>query len=533
MAIFAHQIQLLPNNQQAHWFRQACGIKRFAWNWALREWERSYALRKPRCVGDFGDWVKVPERTEIVDDFGTAHTLVKPNGQALKKVFSAKIDSEWPWMRAVSSYAYQQVFADLDQAFKRFFKGLAKHPRRKKKGRCRESFYLANTCVEVSRRKITIAKLGTVTMRQALRFHGRIMSARVAEDAGRWMISIAVDMPEVTPVHSHPDKTVGVDVGVHCMAALSTGEMIQNPQALARHGKKLKRLQRQSARQYRAALKTQHGIAEKAIIPSGLRIVESKRAALTKKKVQRVHRDIRNLRANAQHQLTARITQQFGQIAIEDLNVKGMTASAKGTTDKPGKKVKQKAGLNKSILNVGFGEIRRQLDYKAKRTGATVIVINRWTPSSKTCSACGACQEKMPLSIRDWVCPECGAHHDRDVNAAKNILQAGLTQPPVEKVVKRIGKLHPTKKRKSAADTGGVPEIDGRGLDGSVTAVAVVVTSQDEASTQLAEGSLGDQTANSEGTPSLTSLHTRGDTRTRRSRGRVSSQVSFYFDSSS
>ena len=535
MAIFAHQIQLLPNNQQAHWFRQACGIRRFAWNWALREWERSYSLRKPSCTGDFGDRIKVPERTEIVDDFGSAHPLVKPNGQALKKVFSAKIDTEWPWMRAVSSYAYQQVFADMDQAFARFFKGLAKHPRRKKKGKSRESFYLANTSIKLKRRQITITKLGTLRMRQSLRFHGRIMSARVAEDAGRWIVSLAVDIPEVAPVHSHSDLSVGVDVGVHCMAALSTGEIIQNPKALAQHDKKLKRLQRQLSRQYRSAIKAQHGITANAAIPRGIRVTESKRSLVTKKKIQRAHREVRGLRANVQHQLTARLTQQFGTIAIEDLNVKGMTASAKGDAITPGRKVKQKAGLNRSILDIGFGEIRRQLDYKAKREGAKLIVINRWTPSSKTCSSCGAYQKEMPLSVRDWTCPECGAHHDRDVNAAKNILQAGLTQPlPVEKVVKRIGKLHPTKRRKSAVDTGGVPEIDGRGLDGSVAAVSVAATSQDEASTQPAKISLDDQTVNSGSTlPLIPLLHTQAAHRTRRLRGTVSNQVSFIFDSSS
>lgn len=173
----------------------------------------------------------------------------------------------------------------------------------------------------------------------------------------------------------------------------------------------------------------QHGIAKDAAIPRGVRVTESNRSKITKRKIQRVHRDMIGLRRNAQHQLTARLTQQFGKIAIEDLNIKRMTASAKGDTEKHGKNIKQKSGLNRSMLDVGFGEIKRQLDYKAKREGSSVIVINRWTPSSKTCSACGAVKEKVPLSVREWSCPSCGTHHDRDVNAAKNILQAGLTQP--------------------------------------------------------------------------------------------------------
>lgn len=527
MPIFAHKIQLLPNHRQAHWLRKACGVRRFAWNLALQEWERCYALRKPYGIGDFGDRVKVPERQALTDNYGTLCPLLKPNGQALKKAFSARIDQQWPWIREVSSYAYQQVFADIEQAFSRFFKGLAKHPRRKKKGRSRESFYLANTCVKVERRHITIAKLGKVRMRQSLRFHGKIMSARVAYDAGRWIVSLAVEMPDVTPIHPHREDAVGIDVGVHCMAALSTGEVIPNPKASEQYDKKLKRLQRRLSRQYRSALTVQHGIAKDAAIPRGVRVTESNRSKMTKRKIQRVHRDMIGLRRNAQHQLTARLTQQFGKIAIEDLNIKGMTASAKGDTEKHGKNVKQKSGLNRSILDVGFGEIKRQLDYKAKREGSSVIVINRWTPSSKTCSSCGAIQEKMPLSVRGWCCPSCGTHHDRDVNAAKNILQAGLTQPPpAEKAVKRIGGLHPTK-RKSAVNTGGTSEINGRGLNGSVITGSVTATSQDEASTQPAQPTgLSDQTASSGSALPLIPVCRQAQARPRRPK------LSFCFDSS-
>lgn len=122
--------------------------------------------------------------------------------------------------------------------------------------------------------------------------------------------------------------------------------------------------------------------------------------------------------------------QANGVIAIEDLNVRGMSASAKGTTEAPGQQVRQKAGLNQSILDASFGEIRRQLDYKCQWHGRRLLVADRFAPTSKTCSGCGAVQAEMPLQTRDWSCPACGAVHDRDVNAAVNVLRVATGGEP-------------------------------------------------------------------------------------------------------
>ena len=530
--IVAHKIQLMPNNRQAGYFRKACGVKRFAWNWALAEWERQFRARSPAIVDDYGG-VQGYEKRTPVDDFG--NVLPKTNGQALKKAFSALIDSQWPWIRETTSYAYQQVFAELEQAYQRFFKGLAERPQFKSRHKSRNSFYLANTCIALSPRHVKIQKLGTVRMRESLRFHGRIMSARVSKDGDRWLISIAVEMPDrEPPLHSQATVAVGVDLGVKTAAVFSTGEERIGEKAIARYQRRLQRYQRRLSRQLEAA-KVKAGIPKGKAIPRGTRLEFSKRMQGVKTRIQRVHRRIAGLRSNAQHQWSAELTKRFGIIAIEDLNVKGMTASSKGTVEQPGKRVKQKSGLNRGILDVGFGELRRQLDYKAKRTGSNVVVVDRWFPSSKTCSACGVVQESMPLKVREWTCPECGAHHDRDVNAAKNIKAVGLEMlktPLVEKEKKRTGALHPRRKLSSATaeNTAGSAEIDGRGLDGSATG-SPVPTSQDEASTQRAEVPLGDQTVSSGGSPPLIPvLHAQSGTRRRR--GSVSNQASFCFDSS-
>jgi len=447
--IVAHKIQLLPNNVQSSFFSQACGVARHTWNWAYREWERQSRNRNPIIIDNYGDVVGY-EKRKPVDDNGA---LIPPvSGLALKKEFLALIDDQWPWMRIVPSHIYHQPFADLQSAWNRCYNGLAEKPVKKHKGKAKDSFYLANTCLTIEGRHVKISKLGQVRMREDLRFSGKVMSARISRTAGQWSISVAIEVPDVVPVHNQPTVAVGVDMGVNTMAALSTGEMRANPKALSKNEKKLKRLQRKLSRQLEAA-KAKAGIPEEKPIPRGTRLEFSGRMQDTKLKIQRVHQRIDSIRSNAQHQLSAELTKRFGIVAIEDLNVKGMTASAKGDAETPGKRVAQKSGLNRGILDVGFGELRRQLDYKAKRTGSQLAVINRWFPSSKTCSACGVVQESMPLNIREWRCPSCGAQHDRDVNAAKNIKRIGVIQlqePPVDKVVTRVGKLNPGRKKASA-----------------------------------------------------------------------------------
>lgn len=478
--IVAHRIQLLPNNAHVTYFRKACGVARVAWNWALGEWERWGRSLRPPIVTDYGDYIceplekpkKVRRKGKIVviterivyrslkltDDYGLI--IPPPNGQSLKKEFSRMIDTEWPWMRETTSYAYQRVFPELEQAYKRFFKGLAERPVFKSKGNARDSFYLANTCIKVDGRHVTIQKLGKVRMRDELRFQGKIMSARVSRDADQWFISIAVEMPDVEPVHKTPAVAVGMDLGVAHMAALSTDEFRDSPPRLLDKSRQVKCLQRKLSRQMESA-KVKAGIPKNKPIPRGTRIKASRRMLETKRRIQRANQDITGIRSNAQHQLSAELAKRFGVIVVEDLKVKNMTASAKGDAAEPGKKVAQKSGLNRSILNVGFGEIIRQLDYKSKRTGAVLIAVNpRYT--SQTCAKCGMVAKENRLSQSVFVCQSCGHTANADTNAARNIKVLGIAKQAegiVAKEIKRTGKLNPRRKQNSvkAESTGDAP----------------------------------------------------------------------------
>jgi putative transposase len=201
---------------------------------------------------------------------------------------------------------------------------------------------------------------------------------------------------------------VGVDLGVKDFVALSDETKIANPRHLERKARNLARYQRHLAR-------CQKGSANRA---------------KARAKVARAHRKVRNARQDFLHKASTALVQGHDLIAIEDLNVSGMTRRPKPRPDGRGGYTRNGAaastGLAKSVLDVGMGEFRRQLEYKCERRGRMLLLIDRWHPSSKKCSTCGHLLEKLSLSTRHWTCPACGTRHDRDVNAPKNILAAGL-----------------------------------------------------------------------------------------------------------
>jgi putative transposase len=223
----------------------------------------------------------------------------------------------------------------------------------------------------------------------------------VSERAGRWFISFtcAVQRHDRPPVH--PDHLAGVDLGVKSLAVVATvgptgtvtTKTVANPKALSRYQRRLHRLQRRLSRQ-------QPG---------------SRRRATTKAKLACCHHKVSNLRADAIGKLTTSLAASYGTIVIEDLHLKGMTASAKGTGRRG------KAGLNRAILDTGPGELRRQLAYKTAWRGATLVVADRWYPSSKTCSRCRTVKTTLSLRERRFSCAHCGLVIDRDTNAAHNL----------------------------------------------------------------------------------------------------------------
>ena len=194
------------------------------------------------------------------------------------------------------------------------------------------------------------------------------------------------------------------------MATLSTGEKVVGPKPHKALLKRLKRHSRSLSRKHKAA-KVKLGLAANARIPKGVRLPVSENAKKARAELSRLHARIANIRNDALHKLTSDLTRRFHTVAIEDLNVRGMLKNHH---------------LARAIADMSFFEFRRQLEYKAERRGGIVIVADRWFASSKICSVCAVQQDKMPLAVRQWTCPDCGTIHERDVNAARNLLALGL-----------------------------------------------------------------------------------------------------------
>lgn len=358
--IVAHKIALDPNNVQATYFAKAAGTARFAYNWALAEWQRQYEAWKQD------------------------NSLPKPSQFSLRRQLNAIKREQFPWMLEVTKNAPQMAIIQLGEAFKNFFAGRAKYPKFRKKG-VHDRFTLTNDQFDIDGCRIRIPNLGWVRMRESLRFAGKIMSATISRVADRWFVSIAVDTEDPPKRKAENQGIVGVDLGVSALATLSTGEPpIPGPKP---HKALLDRLRRLS----RSLSRKQKG---------------SRNRRKAKAKLARLHARIANIRQDALHKLTTDLTRRFHTIGIEDLNVRGMVRNRH---------------LARSIADMGFFEFRRQLEYKAAMRGGQVVIADRWFPSSKTCSACGSVQQDMPLSVRQWICPGCGACHDRDLNAARNL----------------------------------------------------------------------------------------------------------------
>ena len=357
--IISHKIRIYPNNEQEVFLKKSCGVARFVYNWGLAEWERQY-----KNGG-------------------------KPNYLKLKKQFNGIKQTEFPFVCEVSKCCAETAFLNLGKAHKNFFDRRAKCPRFKKKG-IHDSFGLANNCFGVLSKRVKIAKMQSMRMAEPLRFDGKIMSGTVSCVAGKWYISIAVEIKRDLTLPK-TGKYVGVDLGVKDVAITSDGYKFANPRWINKSEKKLKRLNRELARRQRA----------------------SKRREKTRLRLARQHNQVTNQRKDWLHKLTTYLVRNYDVISLEDLNVRGMVKNH---------------NLAKAITNVSFGEFNRQIEYKAQMYGRQIYRVGRFFPSSKTCSVCGCIQEKMPLNVREWTCPECGAHHDRDINAATNLLRQAMPE---------------------------------------------------------------------------------------------------------
>ena len=301
------------------------------------------------------------------------------------------LKQQYPWLREVSAVPLQQALRHLNRAFVNFFEGRAQYPTFKKK-RNEQSATYASNAFTWGEKALTLAKM---TVPLDIHWHRTLpkgckpSSVTITKDgANRYFVSILVT-EDIKPLPV-VKKMVGLDLGIKSMVALSTGETVGNPKYFAKDEKKLAKAQRRHARKKKGS-KNRH------------------KARLI---VSNIHARIADRRRDYQHKLSTRIVHENQVVCVESLAVKNMVKNH---------------SLAKAISDVGWGEFVRQLEYKARWYGRTLVKIDQWYPSSKICHACKHVLDSLPLERREWVCPACGVAHDRDTNAALNVLAEGLS----------------------------------------------------------------------------------------------------------
>ena len=320
-----HKIALLPTSGQADYFARACGTARMVWNWALDEWNRQYALgRIPRIM-------------------------------VLKKRFNAIKYKRFPWLKDIHRDAHAQPFLQLSRTVGRFFEDKSagrptQAPQFRRKGRCTDSFYVANDKFSLSGQSIRLPKVGEIAMREKLRFTGKILGATVSRQAGRWYVAVRVDVPETEYFRRRTGhQVVGVDLGSEEAATLSNGEIISSPKSLKTALRRARIREKRLRRKVEAA-KATAGFKPKTPLPPGTHLPVSHNCKKSSLRLARTQVRIANLRADFCHKFTIRLCRENQTVVIEKMPVSGMAS------------------------RVSSEQIRRQIGYKSKRYGSCLVV---------------------------------------------------------------------------------------------------------------------------------------------------------------
>ena len=361
----AYRYRFYPTNAQAAVLARTFGCARYVYNWALQARAEAYK-----------------ERAEHLGYQETSAALT-----ALKQ------QPETAWLAEVSSVPLQQALRHLDTAFRAFFAHRARYPRfHQKRGRQAATYASTAFRWNAEQRTLTLAKMETplpIHWSRPLPAGAMPTTVTVSRDtAGRYFVSLLIE-EEIAPLPTVATQ-VGIDLGLHDVVVLDSGEKVGNPRFLAQDAQQLAKAQRRLAKKQRG----------------------SKNRGKARRKVARIHARIADRRTDFLQKLSTRMIRENQTICVESLHVKAMV---------------RHPTLAKAISDVGWGEFVRMLEYKATWYGRTLVKIDRWYPSSKRCSACGHVLDALTLDIRHWTCPTCRAVHDRDVNAARNILAVGRT----------------------------------------------------------------------------------------------------------
>ena len=413
--IRAYKYRIYPTDEQKVMLAKTFGCCRAAYNWALEQREKAYN-----------------ERMEYISEF------------AMKsKVIHEYRDVEAPWMKEVSSKAIEYAIADLYRGYKNFFEGRAEKPTfRLKFGR--QHYHDsgnskgAGLYVDFKRSIITIPKIKNIHCVFHRRFTGRIKQVGVELlPSGCYNVSILVDdghaAPEKAPIA--PERTLGIDTGLKHFAVLSDGQTYEPTHEAKKEKRKLKLLQRRLSKKEKG----------------------SRKFRILKQRIAKLHEKVANRRHDRINKITHYLAyeNQATTICVEDLNIEGM---------------KHNKHLAYNISDACLGEFYRQLEYKCEWAGKNYIKIDRWAPSSKRCSHCGHIYKTLTLKEREWTCPACGTHHDRDLNAAINIKHFGLSErqtlPSVRREVKPVEQPpvddRSSEPKKLRCDSGRKPDETGK-----------------------------------------------------------------------
>jgi len=354
-------------------------MKSFKTRLELNDKQRTLASKHAGVARYAYNWGKA------VCDISIANKEGRPSAIDLHKKFVAEEKAAHPWLYEVSKCAPQQALRNLDEAYKRIFKVKGtRFPTFKKKGQ-HDGFYLEGAIVTKAN-QIKIPKFGWVKCSEVLP-DCQIKNVTVSKKAGQWFVSFRIPFE---PTQHTLTNIVGVDLGIKRLATLSDGNFTYANMPYRKNKRKLKLLQRSASRKVKG----------------------SKNRAKANQKVANLHYRISNIRKDAIHKLTTELAKNHGEIVIEDLNVSGMSKNHK---------------LASAILDGGFSEFRRQLTYKCQWYGATLTVVDRYYPSSKTCSDCGYINTNLRLKDRVFNCPVCGLSIDRDLNAAINLMKMAVS----------------------------------------------------------------------------------------------------------
>ena len=375
----AFRYRLRPTGDQRRQMGRIAGACRYVYNRALAEQEARHAAGERRL----------------------------PYARLCNAITAWRHDPETAWLAEMPVHPLQQSARDLRRAYANRFEGRADRPRFKKRGRSRASFRYpdpGDIRLDEARDRIFLPKLGWIRYRNSRPILGDVCTVTVSEDAGHWYISVQTEREVETPIHPST-SAVGIDLGIARFATCSDGTVLASPHSFRRHERRLARAQRALAR----------------------KVPGSHNREKARRHVARLHARIAAVRADFLHQASHMISKTHAIVVVEDLTVRAMSASARGTVDRPGRRVRQKAGLNKAILDQGWAEFRRQLAYKCAWRGGALRVVPAANTSRRCPTSDGGCghvaAENRPTQAA-FACVACGYTNHADLVGALNVLEA-------------------------------------------------------------------------------------------------------------